>query len=311
MRIVFMGSGELGCPAVESLLAAGRDELVAAVTQPDRPQGRKLQLAPCPAKKLLTEHGLPVLTPEKISDPAVLRDLAGLRPDVIVVAAYGQFLPRALLELPPHGVINIHPSLLPKYRGAAPVQWAIANGETETGVSIIYLIEKMDAGDILAQEKILIAPDDTTATLALRLAELSARLALRTLDDIRNAAIKRTPQNDILATRAPLLRKSDGRLDWTLPAITLHNRIRGFFPWPGCFLEWSHGSAKRVKVLRSEVVPGTGKPGELLMIEEAGLRVATSQAALRIITVQPEGKQSMSAAAFACGARLTAGQQLG
>jgi methionyl-tRNA formyltransferase len=311
MRIVFMGSGELGCPAIESLLAAGRDELVAAVTQPDRPQGRKLQLAPCPAKKLLTARGIPVLTPEKISDPAVLRDLAALRPDVIVVAAYGQFLPRALLEVPPHGVINIHPSLLPKYRGAAPIQWAIANGETETGVSIIYLIEKMDAGDILAQEKMSIAPDDTAATLAPCLAELSARLLLRTLDGIRKGEVQRTPQNDALATRAPLLRKDDGRMDWSQPAITLHNRIRGFSPWPGCYFLWPHDSTKRVKVLKASAEASSGVPGLVLKSDAQGLVVATGRNALRLLELLPEGKPPMSAAAFVNGARLHTGDRLG
>lgn len=311
MHIIFMGSGELGCPVIESLLAAGRDELVTAVTQPDRPQGRKLQLAPCPAKKLLTERGVPVLTPEKASDPAFIQNLVALRPDIIVVAAYGQFLPRVLLDLPPYGVINIHPSLLPKYRGAAPIQWAIASGATETGVSIIYLTEKIDAGDILAQEKMPIASDDTAATLAPRLADLSARLLLGTLDDIRTGQVHRTPQNDTLATPAPRLRKTDGRLDWTLPAMVLHNRVRGFSPWPGCSFEWPQASGKRVKVLRSAVVQKCGKPGTLLAIDELGFVAATSHAALRMITVQPEGRQPMPAAAFVRGARLAMGDLLG
>jgi methionyl-tRNA formyltransferase len=311
MRIVFMGSGALGCPAIEGLLAAGRDELVAAVTQPDRPQGRNLQRAPCPAKKLLTARGVSVLTPEKVGDPAFVAQLGMLRPDLIVVAAYGQFLPRALLDLPPQGVINIHPSLLPKYRGAAPIQWAIANGETETGVSLIYLTEKMDAGDILAQEPTPIAPADTAATLAPRLAELGARLLLRALDDLRRGQIHRRSQADALATRAPLLRKEDGRLDWALPATALHNRIRGFVPWPGCYFLGPHDSAKRVKVLGASVATGTGKPGAILGSDAQGLVIATGREALRLLELQPEGKQPMSATAFVNGARLRVGDRLG
>ena len=311
MRIIFMGSGELGCPAVEQLLTAGSDELIAAVTQPDRPQGRNLHPAPCPAKKLLTTRGVPVLTPEKIGEPAVIRELTALRPDLIVVAAYGQFLPRTLLDLPPRGVINIHPSLLPKYRGAAPIQWAIARGEAKTGVSIIYLIEKMDAGDILAQEELVIAPDDNAATLAPRLAELGAQLLLRVLTDIRLGTSHRVPQDDVLATRAPILRKTDGRLDWSLPAATLHNRIRGFFPWPGCHFEWPRGSEKRVKVLKAAVVPGAGEAGVILARDAAGFVVGTGHDALRLLEVQPEGKKAMSGAAFLNGARLNVGNHLG
>ena len=312
MRIIFMGSGELGCPAIGQLLASEHDELIVAVTQPDRPQGRKLQRTPCPAKMLLTARGVPVLTPEKIGDPAFIHDLAALRPDLIVVAAYGQFLPRALLELPPHGVINIHPSVLPQYRGAAPIQWAIARGETKTGVSIIYLTEKMDAGDILAQEQMPIAPDDTTATLAPRLAELGARLLLGTLSNIRAGTVQRIPQDAAQATRAPILRKADGRLDWSLPATTLHNRIRGFFPWPGCHFEWPRGSEKHVKVLKAAVEAGaSGDPGALLKVDEAGLFVATGREVLRLIEIQPEGKRPMSGAAFVHGARLQTGDHLG
>ena len=311
MRIIFMGSGELGCPAIEQVLAAGRDELVAGVTQPDRPQGRRLQLAACPAKRLLTAHGIPVLTPEKISSTTVMSEIAVWRPDLIVVAAYGQFLPRALLDLPPCGVINIHPSLLPKYRGAAPIQWVLARGETETGVSIIYLTEKMDAGDILAQEKMSILPDDTAATLAARLADLGAQLLLRTLDDIRAGTVRCTPQDEALATRAPILRKHDGRLDWTQSAGALHNRIRGFFPWPGTYFVWPRSSETRVKVLRAAHVAGAGEPGELLAVEAAGLLVATGRDALQLIEVQPAGKKPMPAAAFARGTRLQTGDRLG
>ena len=311
MRIVFFGSGELGCPTVTRLLTAGYDELAAVVTQPDRPQGRNLQLGASPVKQRVANCGVPVLTPEKVSDPVFLAQLVALQPDLIVVAAYGQFLPRALLDLPLQGVINVHPSLLPKYRGAAPIQWALARGEVETGVSIIYLIEKMDAGDILAQEKMPIMPDDTAATLAPRLADLGTRLLLGVLDNIRAGTIRRVPQDDTLATRAPLLRKADGRLDWSRPAGELHNRIRGFFPWPGCFFEWPRGSEKRVKILKAVPADGAGEPGVILAADTNGLTVASGAGTLQLLEVQSEGKKPMSAAAFINGARLRIGDRLG
>jgi len=311
MRIIFMGSGDLGCPVVERLLAAPQDELVAVVTQPDRPQGRKLQLAPCPVKAFVAGRGVPVLTPEKCGAPEFVAQLAALRPDLIVVAAYGQFLPRALLDLPPHGVINVHPSLLPKYRGAAPIQWAVARGETETGVSIIYLIDKMDAGDIVAQERVALAPDATAADLAPRLAALGAELAGRVIGEIRAGTARRVPQDDALATRAPLLRKTDGRLDWTQPAAELHNRIRGFFPWPGCFFVWPAGSEKRIKVLKAAPASGAGEAGALLSNDANCLVVACGSGALQLLEVQPEGKKPMSAAAFLNGAHLQPGERIG
>ncbi|MCX6997633.1 MAG: methionyl-tRNA formyltransferase [Kiritimatiellaeota bacterium] len=311
MRIVFMGAGELGCPALAALFKDERDEVVGVVTQPDRPRGRRLQLAACPVKQALVGQTVPVLTPEKVGDPAFVEQLRALRPDAIVVAAYGQFLPRVLLDLPPHGVLNIHPSLLPKYRGAAPVQWTLANGEKETGVSIIALTEKMDAGDILAQGRLPIGAEDNAATLTHKLAWLGAELALRVIEDVRTGTVRRTPQDERLATRAPLLKKEDGRLDWALPAATLHNRIRGFFPWPGNFFEYPCGSGKYVKVLRAALAAGAGVPGTVLQADAQGLVLAAGQGALRLLDVQPEGRTPQPAAAFVNGARLLAGYVAG
>lgn len=305
-----MGSGELGCPVVERLLASAQDELIAVVTQPDRPQGRKLQLAPCPVKAFVAGR-VPVLTPEKCGAPEFIAQLVALKPDLIVVAAYGQFLPRALLDLPPHGVLNVHPSLLPKYRGAAPIQWAVARGEKETGVSIIYLIEKMDAGDIIQQERVPIAPDATAAELAPQLAALGAELLMRAVENIRAGTVRRVPQDDALATRAPILHKHDGRLDWSRPAAELYNRIRGFFPWPGCFFEWPRGSEKRVKVLQAALASGSGEAGSILSTDPHSLVVACGNGALQLLEVQPEGKKPMSAAAFRNGARLGPGNRVG
>lgn len=310
MRIIFMGSGEVGCPVVERLLASPQDELVAVVSQPDRPQGRKLQLAPCPVKAFVAGRA-PVLTPERCGAPDFVAQLAALKPELIVVAAYGQFLPRTLLDLPPHGVINVHPSLLPKYRGAAPIQWAVARGEKETGVSIIYLIEKMDAGDIIQQARVPVAPDATAAGLTPQLATLGAELLMRAVEDIRTGTVRRVPQDDALATRAPLLKKTDGRIDWSLPAEELHNRIRGFFPWPGCYFEWPRGTEKRVKVLKAAPVSGAGEVGALLSHDPRHLVVACGTGALQLLEVQPEGKKPMPAAAFLNGAQLGPGDKLG
>jgi len=311
MRIVFMGSGALGCPALAALLKDERDQVVAVVTQPDRPQGRSLRPAACPVKQELAGSNVPVLTPDKVGDPVFLEQLRALQPDLIVVAAYGQFLPRALLDLPPYGAINIHPSLLPKYRGAAPVQWALANGEMETGICVIALVEKMDAGDILGCERLAIGPEDNAATLTNKLSWLGAELVLRVIEDVRTGTVRRTPQDDRLATRAPMLKKSDGRLDWSRPAAELHNRIRGFFPWPGSFFEHPRGSGRYVKVLRAAVTAGAGEPGMVLQAGEAGLVVATGAGALCLLDVQPEGRRAMPAAAFVNGARLAAGVWLG
>ncbi len=305
-----MGSGDVGCPVVERLLAAPQDELVAVVTQPDRPQGRKLQPAPCPVKAFVAGR-VPVLTPEKCGAPEFVAQLAALQPDLIVVAAYGQFLPRALLDLPPHGVINVHPSLLPKYRGAAPIQWAVARGESETGVSIIYLVEKMDAGDIIEQERVPITPYATAAELTPQLAALGAGLLVRAVESIRAGTVRRLPQDDALATRAPLLKKTDGRLDWSQPALELHNRIRGFFPWPGCSFEWPRGSEKRVKVLKAIPTSGSGEAGTMISNDPRHLIVACGSGALQLIEVQPEGKKPMPAAAFLNGAHLEPGDRLG
>ncbi|MCX7009162.1 MAG: methionyl-tRNA formyltransferase [Kiritimatiellaeota bacterium] len=299
MRIIFMGSGDVGCPVVARLLASTQDELIAVVTQPDRPQGRKLQLA------------VPVLTPAKCGAPDFIAQLAALKPDLIVVAAYGQFLTRALLDLPPHGVINVHPSLLPKYRGAAPIQWAVARGEKETGVSIIYLIEKMDAGDILQQARVPIAPDSTAAELTPQLSALGADLLMRAVENIRTGTVRRIRQDDALATRAPLLKKTDGRLDWSRPAAELHDRIRGLFPWPGCSFEWPRGSEKRVKVLKAVPTSGSGEVGTMISNDPRQLIVACGSGALQLLEVQPEGKKPMPAAAFLNGAHLSPGDRLG
>lgn len=311
MRIVLMGSGELACPALERLCGREGDLVAAVVTQPDRPGGRRLRPTAVAAKRLAEQRGLPVLTPGRVSDPVFARQLAGLAPDVVVVAAYGQFLRRNVLDVPRLATVNVHPSLLPKYRGAAPVQWAVARGDSVTGVTILHVTEAMDAGDIILQEEEPIRPDDTAESLAARLAERGAVLLDRSLDALAAGTAPRAPQDPAQVVLAPKLCKEDGRIDWSRPAADIHNRVRGFRPWPGCHAEWPAGSGRRVKILSAAVETGSGAPGEILAAGRDGLLVAAGRDALRLASVQPEGRPAMSGGAFCCGYRPKPGDRLG
>jgi len=311
MRVVFLGSAELACPCLDRLLANTADMVVGVVTQPDRPKGRSLQTAPCPVRAHVGERGIPVLTPEMVNTPESIQAIRALSPDLIVVVAYGQILKSGILAIPSQGCINVHASLLPKYRGAAPIQWAIARGETKTGVTTMFLNAGMDAGDIIDQAGEPIREDDTAGTLHDRLAALGAELLARTLDAIRQGTMRRTPQDPEEATYASKLKKSDGRLDWALPARELYNRIRGFNPWPGCFIELRQPKPLLIKVLKARVVPGQGQPGEILSVEGAGPVIQTGAQALRLLEVQPEGRKVMPGAAFLCGHPLKVSDRLG
>ncbi len=304
MRILFLGSGELACPCLDRLLAESADAVVGLVCQPDRPRGRALRPAPCAARVHAEARGIPVLTPEDVNAPESLAALRALAPDLAVVAAYGQFLKPALLALPARGCINVHPSLLPKYRGAAPVQWAIARGETETGVTILVVGERMDAGDIIAQQPEPIAPDDTAAPLLERLARRGADLLAETLAAFRRGPVRGRPQDEAAATRAPRLRKQDGRLDWALPAAELRNRVRGFDPWPGGWCRLPPSGLVRVWAARVESGRPGAPPGALLEAAGDGPLVQAGVGALRLIEVQPEGRRRMAGDEFLRGRRL-------
>ncbi len=305
MRIVFMGSAALAVPSLRVLIDSAEDDIVGVVTQPDRPAGRKRRLMPCPLKAYAEDRGLRVITPEKIGDPECVQLLADLKPDLFVVVAYGQYIPSKLIRLARHEAVNVHPSLLPKYRGAAPIQWAILNGDQLTGVSIIYLAKKMDAGDIIRQEAHPIAPDDTSATLHDKLAEVGAELLLKAIDDIRNGCVQRTVQNEAEAGEVRKLAKEDGQIEWCLPAEQIRNRVRAFDPWPGssCLLP----GGELLKVWRAVEEAGNGRPGELL---DDHLLVATGRGALRLVEVQPAGKPRMPASAFLNGHPLHKGELL-
>ena len=246
------------------------------------------------------------MTPDKVGDPESLQALEALEPDLFVVVAYGQYIPSKVIQLARHEAINVHPSLLPKYRGSAPIQWAILNGDEQTGVSIIYLAKKMDAGDILKQERHPIGPDDTSAVLHDRLADLGAELLLKTIGEIRDGRVSRTVQDEAEAVEISKLSKEDGKIDWSMPAEAIRNRIRAFDPWPGSYCILPDGDV--LKVWKASREAGEGAPGELL---DDQLLVATGSHALRLLVIQPAGRKRMPAEAFLNGHPLQKGIKLG
>ena len=249
MRIVFMGTPEFAVPSLEALLKSD-DDVVGVVTQPDRPKGRGHALASPPVKEVAQRAGIPVTQPVKIRTPDFLAGLAAWSPDLIAVTAFGRILHAPILQLPPMGCVNVHGSLLPKYRGAAPVQWAVINGETETGITTMLMDEGMDTGPMLLQERLAITESDTAGTLAPRLAELGGRLLVETIAQLKAGTLAPRPQDHSLATLAPLLKKEDGAMDWTMGAVTLGHRIRGLSPWPGGLYLLGSGSLERVESSR-------------------------------------------------------------
>ena len=309
-RILFMGSGDIACQTLERLLA-GSDEVVAVVTQPDRPQGRKLKVAPCAVKAFAESREVQILSPERVGAEGSVQDIRDRTPDLIVVAAYGQYIKPAILAVPRLGSINLHPSLLPKYRGAAPIQMAIANGEQNTGVTILYVSEDMDAGDIILQREVAIDPDDTVETMTPKLAKMGADMIMEAIDLVRQGRAPRVPQDDSHATYVKKLTKEDGRIDWSLPANTIRNRIRGFTPWPGCYCQVSADSAASLKILWADVEDGEGVPGTILSCNADGPLVAAGERALRLRHVQPAGKKCMTGAEYLRGTSIHPGDRLG
>jgi methionyl-tRNA formyltransferase len=306
LRVVFMGSPSFAVPSLTRLREDGH-RLALVVTQPDRPAGRGQALRPPPVKAAAEQHGLPLLQPEKLNDPTVLSALADGRPDVIAVVAFGQFLPRAVRELPPLGCVNVHASLLPKYRGAAPINWALIAGEAETGITIMRVEEGMDTGAILLQRAIPIAPEDDAGTLHDRLADLGAAALAEALQMLARGQAVWTPQDETEATQAPKIRDEDCRLDFAGDPVPFVNRVRGLSPAPGAYLLWG---GQRLKVLRAEKRPQAGPPGAILRIENQTLVCGTGAGAVGLGEVQPEGKRRMTGAEFARGQRLRAGDRL-
>ena len=262
LRIVFMGTPVLACASLEALLADPGLRVVGAVTQPDRPKGRDLKLSPSPIKELALRHGVPVLQPDRARSEGFLSALRALAPDLIAVAAFGQILPKTILELPRFGCLNVHTSLLPKYRGAAPIQWAILNGEAETGVTIMKMDEGLDTGAILSQARTLIQAQDNSETLHDWLADMGARLLVQTIERLVVAGLSPVPQPAEGATLAPKIKKQDGRISWNEPCLSVWNRVRGLTPWPGAFAFLpSQPQPRLLKVWQAEPAESLGAPG--------------------------------------------------
>ena len=312
-RVIFMGTAELACASLTALLRQESIQLLAVVTQPDRPGGRHLQPQPSPVKRTALAAQLPIFQPERARDPAFIQQLRDLQPDLIVVAAYGQILPAEILNLPKHGCLNVHTSLLPKYRGASPIQSAILNDDAETGVTIMQMDAGMDTGPVLTQATTPIAPTDNAETLHDRLAQLGADLLLQTIPDYVTGKIAPHPQPDSGVSHAAKIKKQDGLLEWKLPARQLWCRLRAFTPWPGVFTHLprvvlSQEAPRLLKIWKAEIENRTGPPGELLEVSPEGIVIACGRDALRILELQLEGGRRLAVREFLAGHPLAVGQ---
>jgi methionyl-tRNA formyltransferase len=306
MKIIFMGTAELSCASLEKL--AGNFSIVGVVTQPDKPKGRELKPQPSPVKILAQKLNLPVLQPTRARDEQFISELRELQPDLIVVVAYGQILPQSMLDLPTFGCVNVHTSLLPKYRGAAPIQSAILNGETETGVTIMEMDAGLDTGAIVAQTRTPILPEDNSQTLHDRLAQLGADLLVQTIPDFVTGKIRPTPQNNSEATHTAKIKKEDGKINWNDPAEKILNRLRAFTPWPGVFTFLKlETKPQLLKIWQAEVVDKSGEAGEILQADKRGIIVACGKNALRILELQREGGKRLAAEQFLAGFPLRPG----
>jgi methionyl-tRNA formyltransferase len=324
MKVVFMGTAELSCASLERLAADRAFSLAAVVTQPDKPKGRALKLTPSPVKVLAEKLRLPVLQPLKAREERFINQLRELAPDLLVVVAYGQILPQAILDVPPQGCLNVHTSLLPQYRGAAPIQWAIANGDAETGVTIMKMDAGLDTGPILSVRRTAILPADDSQSLHDRLARLGAELLVETIPGYVAGKIVPQPQPAAGGSYAAKIKKDDGHIDWRQPAQTIGNRLRAFTPWPGAFTSWSstfglpaatdrprpEPKNQMLKIWKAEVLPQRGVPGTVLAADKTGIIVACGQGALRIIELQREGGKRLPAEAFLAGCPLKPGAVL-
>jgi len=305
MKIVFFGSDDFAAENLQRLLAE-KFAVVACVTQPDRPSGRGLQVIASPIKIIARDNNIALLQPEKLRDEDFQSKIKSFRADLFVVIAYGQILPSVLLKMPKIFCVNVHGSLLPKYRGAAPVNWAVINGDKETGFTIMKMSPKMDAGEIIIQEKLNIGDDETSESLRARMAKSSAKRLCRTINDIGAGKFNLKPQNEAEVTMAAKLTKELGKIDWDKSAAEIHNLVRGLLPWPAAYTSIQ---SKTLKILQTSVDSSSafGAPGTILQITKKGIAVATGQGALVIQQVHPESGKSMPAHAFALGQRLHAG----
>jgi methionyl-tRNA formyltransferase len=300
MRIVFIGAGEIGVPTLQALLRSSEHQLTGVVTQPDKPVGRSQRIEPTPIKRALAGSKVPILQPARIKDRQAIEEIRALQPDAIVLMAYGQILPREVLEIPRVACLNLHASLLPRWRGAAPIQAAIAAGDFVTGVTVMYRAEGLDTGDILLQREIDILPTDTCGSLHDRLAQIAPNALLDALQMLAKGNAPRIPQDNALAIYAPKLTRDDGKIDWSQPAEIIERKIRAFNPWPGAFTEIASPGARKLKIFTAEIVDLNGKPGEFLHREKE-LVIAAGKGALSLGEVQLEGKRRMDVAEFLRG----------
>jgi len=306
LKVVFMGTPDFAVPTLQGLIDAGV-RLVAVYTQPDRPKGRGRKLEPSPVKQLALKEGLPVLQPQKLRDPAVVEELRSLAPDLIVVIAYGQILPQSVLDIPPHGCINVHASLLPEYRGAAPINKAIMEGETETGITTMLMDAGLDTGDMLVKKATTIGPFETAGELHDRLALLGREAMEETLRSLCGGTLQPEKQDDAKSCYAPMLKKEDGRIDWTRSAAEIHNQVRGLDPWPGTFT-FLRGEV--LKVSATAPHDGGGEPGTVVATDSSSVHVACGIGVLRIGKLQLPGKKMLPAGEFLKGHPLPAGTPL-
>ena len=311
LRIIFLGTAELSCASLEKLSANQPFSVITVVTQPDKPKGRDLKLTPSPVKVLAEKLQLPISQPLKARDEVFVSELRALNPDLIVVVAYGQILPQSILDLPRFGCLNVHTSLLPKYRGAAPIQRAIAEGETETGVTIMQMDAGLDTGPILSRRRTPILPADNSQTLHDRLAQLGAELLVETIPAWVAGTISPQPQPAAGVTYAAKIKKEDAHINWQAPAEHIWNRLRAFTPWPGAFTFLpASPKPQLLKIWQAEVVEKTGAPGTVLAADKTGLVIGCGDKALRILELQREGGKRLAAEAFLAGLPIHTGTQL-
>lgn len=308
MKIIFMGTPDFAVPSLNALLISKKD-VAAVVTQPDKPSGRGKKLTPPAVKVLALNSGVKVLQPERIKDEAFVNKIREINPDVIVVAAYGKILPAKILHLPKYGCINIHASLLPKYRGAAPINWAIINGEKETGITIMQMDEGLDTGGILLQKGIEITKEDTAGTLSNKLSKIGAGLLIEGLSAIEKGGIKAIPQDNSKSSYAPMLKKEDGQIDWTKGAEDIYNMVRGMDPWPGAFTYYKGELWKVWKVRHGDT--GKGRPGEILTADKDRIDVVSKDSVISILEIQPANKKRMPVSDFLRGNKIEKGIILG